>query len=319
MSFDHGAQYVTARDDRFKRYVQSWIDDKLVQRWSGRIVVVEKGTIKAEKTDGKRYVAVPGMSSLGKHIASDLSTQLETKVAAPIRSGEKWLLTSDDRVELDQFDVVVVAVPSQQAAPLLVAAPQVADRSSSVKMNGCWALMLAFEESLGLGFDGAFVHKSPLSWIARNNSKPGRDGRGETWVLHATPEWTEAHLDDSPEQVRQCLLDEFWAAVGRRRVEPMHLDTQRWRFAIPEFAVGAGSGSRQESGGDGSLGNFTMTVTNRCLFDDRQWIGACGDWCAGGRVEGAFLSGMAIAGRILGRLNATAFKTPERGEQLALF
>ena len=143
--------------------------------------------------------------------------------------------------------------------------------------------------------------------------------RGETWVVHATPEWTEAHIDDSPEQVRQWLLDEFWTAVGRQRLEPMHLDTQRWRFAIPELTVGSGSGSRQESGGHGSLGNFTTTVTDRCLFDDRQWIGACGDWCAGARVEGAFLSGMAIAGRILGRLSATTFKTPERGQQLALF
>ncbi len=147
-----------------------------VQPWNGRIVVVEKGVIKADKTGDNRYVAVPGMSSLGKHIASDLSVQLETRVAAPTRSGDKWLLTNDDGVELGQFDVVVVAVPSHQAATLLADAPQLADLSSSVKMNGCWALMLAFEESLGLGFDGAFVHESPLSWIARNNSKPGRDG-----------------------------------------------------------------------------------------------------------------------------------------------
>ena len=320
LSFDHGAQYFTARDGRFKRYVQSWVDDGLVQPWNGRIVVVEKGVIKADKTGDNRYVALPGMSSLGKYIAADLNVQLETRVAAPTRSGGRWSLTNDEGVELGQFDVVVVAVPSYQAESLLVAAPQLAKLSSGVKMNGCWALMLAFEESLGVGFDGAFVHESPLSWIARNNSKPGRDGRGETWVLHATPEWTEAHIEDSPEQVSQWLLDEFWTAVGRRRVEPMHLDTQRWRFAIPEPpAIGSGSGSRQKSGGHGSLGSFTTTVTKRCLFDDRQWIGACGDWCAGARVEGAFLSGMAIAGRILGRLNATASPTPKRGQQIALF
>ena len=50
LSFDHGAQYFTARDGRFKRYVESWIDDGLVQPWHGRIVVVEKGVIKADKT-----------------------------------------------------------------------------------------------------------------------------------------------------------------------------------------------------------------------------------------------------------------------------
>ena len=105
LSFDHGAQYFTARDGRFKRYVESWIHDGLVQPWDGRIVVVEKGVVKAEKAGDDRYVAVPGMSSIGKHIASDLSIHLETKVATPKRSDDKWLLATDDGVELGQFDV----------------------------------------------------------------------------------------------------------------------------------------------------------------------------------------------------------------------
>lgn len=319
LSFDHGAQYFTARDDRFKRYVESWVDDGLVQPWNGRLVVVNKGVITANKTGDERYVAVPGMSSLGKHLASDLSVHPKTRVEAPTRSEDGWLLTRDDGVELGHFDVVVVAVPSHQAATLLASTPQLAVQARGIKMNGCWALMLAFEKSLGLGFDGAFVHESALSWIARNNSKPGRDGRGETWVVHASPEWTEARIEESPEQVSQWLLDEFWTAVGRRRVEPMHVDTQRWRFAIPESAAGTEGGIRKNSDGHGSLGNFATTDTGRCLFDDQQWIGACGDWCSGGRVEGAFLSGMAIAGRILGRWNATTLKVPNCSMQDALY
>jgi len=31
-------------------------------------------------------------------------------------------------------------------------------------------------------------------------------------------------------------------------------------------------------------------------------LGACGDWCAGPRVEGAFLSGAAMAGAVLREL-----------------
>jgi hypothetical protein len=41
-------------------------------------------------------------------------------------------------------------------------------------------------------------------------------------------------------------------------------------------------------------------VGKPCLFDRaRLSIGACGDWCLGGRVEAASLSGRAIAGRLL--------------------
>ena len=38
-----------------------------------------------------------------------------------------------------------------------------------------------------------------------------------------------------------------------------------------------------------------------CLWDGPLRVAACGDWCRGGRIEGAFLSGLAAAGRILGQ------------------
>ncbi|TWU32014.1 Deoxyribodipyrimidine photo-lyase [Novipirellula artificiosorum] len=296
LSFDHGAQYFTARDERFKRYIQSWLDDGLIAPWNGRIVAVEKGVIKAEKSSDNRYVAVPGMNSIGKHLAANLNLQLATKVAVPIRSDDQWVLASVDGGELGQFDFVVVATPSGQAASLLAEVPELKEHARGTKMGGCWALMVAFERSLNLGFDGAFVHHSPLSWIARNNSKPQREGDRETWVVHAAAEWTEKHIDESADQVKPYLFDEFWGAVGRPRVEPIHLDVHRWRFAIPK-----------------------EPHTDRCLFDDIRGIGACGDWCGGPRVEGAFLSGMAMAGRILGQINSSSFPCLGQTQQLELF
>jgi hypothetical protein len=46
-------------------------------------------------------------------------------------------------------------------------------------------------------------------------------------------------------------------------------------------------------------GLASETIGKRCLFDRALSIGACGDWCLGGRVEAASLSGRAIAGRLL--------------------
>jgi len=157
-------------------------------------------------------------------------------------------------------------------------------------------VMLAFEESLNLGFDGAFVHQSPLSWLARNNSKSGRDCDRETWVLHTAPAWTAEHIDDSPEEIKQLLVGEFWKAVGRTLTVPIHEAAHRWRFAIPK-----------------------EPLTANCLFDQERKIGGCGDWCGGPRVEGAFLSGMAIAGRVLGLVDSLPTGRLQEREQLELF
>ena len=157
-------------------------------------------------------------------------------------------------------------------------------------MNGCWAAMLSFGQPLELPFDGAFVHQSLLSWIARNNSKPGRSGDQESWVLHASPEWTGNCLEDEPEEVLPKLVEAFWQATGAKKRTSDYAAIHRWRYAIPP-----------------------EPLESRCLFDPQLRIGACGDWCSGPRVEGAFLSGMAIAGRVLADAEALAnpsFRSP---------
>ena len=139
--------------------------------------------------------------------------------------------------------------------------------------------MLRFSKPIHLDFDGAFVHDSPLAWIARNSSKPGRRRDVETWVLHASAEWSEAHLEETPEAVQSDLLEEFWKSTGLSPAPLDYVTAHRWRFALPP-----------------------QPLEDRCLFDREMQVAACGDWCAGPRAEGAFLSGMAASGRLLGLL-----------------
>ena len=143
-------------------------------------------------------------------------------------------------------------------------------------MRECWAVMIATSDPLGLSYDGAFVQNSPLSWIARNNSKPARDGEPETWVIHASPEWSHNHIELAPEKVEELLFAEFAKATATSNVGLEYRAAHRWRFALP-----------------------TEPLVESCLFDADLQLGACGDWCAGPRVEGAFLSGLAIAERLI--------------------
>jgi predicted NAD/FAD-dependent oxidoreductase len=276
--FDHGAQYFTARDSRFRRYVNSWIDDGIVSRWRGRIVVLENGELTGEKSETERFVAAPRMNALCKHLATDLDIQFQTRIDPLKREGNHWRIADEKGVTLGLFDVAVVSAPAGQTAQLLQEVPSVAVRARDTVMQGCWAVMLAFPSSLGLDFDGAFVHGSPLSWIARNSSKPGRN-EAETWVLHASPDWTHAHLEEPVESIAQLLTEEFWPAIGLSATSADYSVAHRWRYALPP-----------------------EPLAESCLFDPKMQVAACGDWCGGPRVEGAFLSGVSAAGRVMGLL-----------------
>jgi predicted NAD/FAD-dependent oxidoreductase len=135
--------------------------------------------------------------------------------------------------------------------------------------------MVRYDHPPSLPFEAAFVNQGPLRWIARNNCKPGREGK-ETWLLHATAEWSEAHIEDTPEAVAEILLEAF-AELGAPL--PAAWAAHRWRYAdsVPAMAY-------------------------ECIWDDALGLGLCGDWLNGGKVEGAWLSGRALGQRIAASL-----------------
>jgi predicted NAD/FAD-dependent oxidoreductase len=277
LCFDHGAQYFTARDPDFERYVRSWLVDGIIARWDGLIGIINNGEISRSERNHDRYVGIPAMNSVCKHLARDLTVRSGTHVAKLTRTEARWTLRDESGVTLGDFDWTIVTAPAPQAADLLIdCAPHLAAEAAAVEMQPCWAVMIEFADLLPLNLDGAFVHGSPLAWVARNSSKPDRDGDSDCWVLHASPEWSEEHMEADKSEIGPLLLSEFWRATRLTEVTPEHLSAHRWRFAIPK-----------------------EPLVDRCLSDSRLQIAVCGDWCAGPRVEGAFLSGMSAAGTCL--------------------
>ncbi len=271
LAFDHGAQYFTVRDPRFAAVVGDWLRDRQVAKWSGRIVAFD-GEGWEEVAEGtERYVAVPSMSALGPHLAQGLSLHCGVRVSSlerVVASPSVWRVRAPEDTVMGEFDRVVLAVPPQQARTLVRDRTTLADRIDGVTMKPCWAALVAFEESVTPRFDAAFVSGSPLGWIARNGSKPKRD-RSETWVLHATRDWSAAHAQDRPDTVGPFLLDAFADLIRAGLPRPFFLAAHRWREAAadPPLSVGA-------------------------FHDQEVGLAICGDWCAGSRIEDAFLSAL---------------------------
>jgi predicted NAD/FAD-dependent oxidoreductase len=274
--FDHGAQYFTARDPVFRRHVESWRKDGVIDRWQGQIVSIGLNGIEDVTEPDERFVGVPGMNALAKHLATDLEVRTGVEISGLQQDGGQWRFRTKTAVESEAFDVIALAVPATQALSLLGDLPTLAEPLEGIGMSPCWAALLGFDERLDLPFDAASASDSPIGWLSRNNSKPGRDG-AESWVLHARHDWSEAHLEDDADPVLRNLVDAFGTLTGLS-VTPAYEKAHRWRYALAHRPLG-----------------------DACLFDEDQRIGVCGDWCLAGRLEAAFQSGAALAGRILSR------------------
>ena len=275
LSFDHGAQYFTVRDPVFAQSVEAWVQQGIVAEWTGQIVDID-GPNTHRKTDQPvRYVGVPGMTAMARDLAAQATVHFETRITAINRSEIDWTLTDSAEGTHGPFDHIVLSLPAPQTADL-IRGHSLEEEVRAVPMTPCWAVLIAFNERIDLAWDGAFVSHSPLAWVARNSSKPGRDQSVDSWVLHASPSWSAAHLEDDPELVRETLRAEFAQLTGHVLPSPMHLAAHRWLYSATP-----------------------LSLDRQALFDDQSGLVICGDWLAGGRVEGAFRSGVAAANRLL--------------------
>jgi photolyase PhrII len=299
---DVGASYFTVRDARFGRFVASWLEDGVVARWEGRVgALASGGSVPVATPALERFVGTPGMSAIARHLGRDFPVRTGHRVDEVDRRDGRYVLAGTvappgvtlgprdaERTEslesFGAFDVLVVCLPSDQAHPLIRGvSPALADDAAAVPCEPCLALAFVPEDDAlrALPFDGLFLGRDgdearPLAWLARESSKPGRRVE-DVWTLYAAPAWSRAHLRDPRETLEPRLLEALASLLRLPRFGVRSSALRRWAFARPAAPSETGP-----------------------LFDDDARLGVGGDWSAGGRVEGAFLSGVALAGRVLG-------------------
>lgn len=272
-SFDYGAQYFTAQNSDFETWVSAWCDERIVEPWTAAVLALEGERTLDKTASVRRYIVRDGMQALGRRLSADLDVRLDATVTAVGRRGNSWHLLDAQGQSLSHggCDAVVLAVP--RPGDLLGAAPELAQRANSIVWQPCWAALLAIEPASGFEFGGAFINDHPaLAWVAREDAKlTPSTGGGERWVLQATARWSALHLNRTNEEAAEMLADAF-AKRFNFGFRPKFLSARRWLTAAP-----------------------ANPLKDPFLWDAWLKIGAVGDWCGGPRIEGAFLSGRALA------------------------
>ncbi len=284
---DLGTRSFFVRDERFASQVEDWKRRGLVASWAPSLASIrEPGLASPGRFRSVRHVGTPTMHApvldLAGSLGGGVTLHTDRRIGTMHRTSGGWVLR-DTGDHAERFDAVVLAVPSPRAATLLGEIPHLHALASAVPMTPAWATAAVFPERLPIVFDAANVqigasheHTGVLAWMDRESSKPGR-AADECWLLHAGEQWSADHLDADPDEIGRSMLAAMFSAAGIEPTEPVESRTRLWRHAFP-----------------------VAPLCDGCLFDETLAVGACGDWCMGSRVEGAYLSGLAMAGRLLG-------------------
>ena len=80
LAFDHGAQYFTVRDQRFSELAAEWERDRVIARWTGRIVAFDGEGWEDTDVETSRYVGIPSMAAIPRAMATGLDIQYAHRV-----------------------------------------------------------------------------------------------------------------------------------------------------------------------------------------------------------------------------------------------
>jgi len=284
--FDYGAQYFTAADTHFRALVETDLGTGHLQRWSPRIGVAERGPngwqITASPDSRERFVAPTGLNHWVRHrlACTGIDADCGQRASAITRHDQVWQVHCDNGVRHTDADALLITVPPVQARELLGerAAQFDALVGAATALRACHSWVV---RTPALDFEGLFCKGGNLAWCADNSHKAGATSTPHRlWTLHASPEFSEQHVEATPDAIRALLVDEFAAVTGQ---SPSDLDAvhgHRWRYARP---------------GDGAPPGDTGYA-----LDAQDRLALAGDWLCGGRVEGAWSSGRQAALALLG-------------------
>ena len=271
---DHGAQHFTATHPRFRAVLKRAISVGCVAEWQPKVHAFWPGNDVIDS-----FVAVPHMPALTRHLLAGLPMHMGEQVQRLQRAADGWHLVVQGGDTVGPFDQVMLALPPSQAAVLFAGhQDDWANALNAVPMQPCWTLM-AVTQDIDWPWDACEPASGPLSWVARNDRKPGRDvPRGcASWVAQASPAWSAEHLEDDSAVVLKTLTEALAQQLpgqekGGAKIDWLHTSVHRWRFAQPAHAC-----------------------VDECWWDAALGLGVCGDFMGAGTVEAAWRSGDELA------------------------
>ena len=229
--FDHGAQFFTVRNDRFRQWVAEWQAAGIVTEWS-------HGFAQADGISTGNvhpcYRGSNGMTAVPKYLARHLNVQVQTRVTAVSRESTHWFIHTEAGEQL-RGQAIILTPPIPQSLALLDAGQvklpdNLREDLERVTYNPCLALMALFAGPSELPNPGGLhLSQGPIAWIADNFQK-GISPDGFAVTIHASADYSRRHWQTNSKEIAEALLEAASKWLNRDLVK---WELQRWRYSQP--------------------------------------------------------------------------------------
>lgn len=281
---DHGAQFFTARSERFTAAVAEWTEAGVVEEWC-----------RGFDGDGDgfpRYRTAGGMNQLAKYLKSTLPDSVEIltshRASSLIPLGDNFAISYDGGVRSpDECTSVILTSPVPQSLEVLDSGgfrfPERMAGIRELRYHAVVGLLATLDQAAPFGSTGALQRPDdPVFTFSCDNSIKGISPTPAA-TFHAAHALSAELWDRSDAEILAALQPHADALLGDAGI--VEVQVKKWRYAGP-----------------------VEPWPDRCavLATSPGAVILAGDAFGGPKVEGAFLSGVAAAEAVLAAGQAQA-------------
>jgi len=263
ISFDHGLQYFTARNNLFKNYLNKLIKKRVLKEWHGNHIDF---TFDHPK-NRKKIIGVKGNNDLNKFLLKGINTELDNEITRIIFNGKNWKIIGKRR---DYYaKSLIVSFPYYQAIKLARKYLSKKISKLNVKMEPNITLLLEQKSNKEVPFSSLRLNNKIIAWIANENSKNRFSSSAIYWTIQSSIKFSKKIINVYKKDkifYSNQMIKEFVKIFNIKNKLKL-IKIHGWKFSYSRFNTGV-----------------------NCFWNQKFNIGVCGDWFIGPNAESAWLS-----------------------------
>ena len=265
-NFDHGVQYISPKDIKFKKFVNNLISKKILKKWKGKHIFL-KGDIKEDKKHIK-IIGKHGNNAISKYLLKNINCYFNSEVIKISHSNRVWEIHFFDGSK-KLYKSIILTCPFPQLKKLSKKYIKHSFINQKIKMDANITIMMAVKK-VRSKISSYFFSDPVLGWAAHENSKKRFKSDYDLWTLQSTHKWANKVINNNKiNKLRNAkiLIDKFFKLTGFKKNKAFHVQNHGWKYAFN-----------------------SKPLKIKSYWNSSLRIGVCADWFVGSRLESGWLS-----------------------------
>ena len=265
LGFDHGAQYISPKTKKFKKFISYLTQKRILKTWNGSHL----DFILNIKNDDIKYIGKIANNDICKYQLKNIKQNYFSNITKIEYKKDYWLVSLNNDKKY-KFKRLILTCPFPQLKKIARKYLSKKLLGLNVKMEPNITVMLALKNLRNLPISSAKFKDNILAWASNENSKKRFTSKINLWTLQSSSIWANKVINKYKKRkvyYTNNIINRFFSLTGLKASKIEYKDIHGWKYS------------------------YNKKPTNlKSYWDKKYQLGVCCDWFLGPKAEHAWLS-----------------------------